>query len=51
MLRRLPFRTLVRSQSAKIPNRLCSALRAEALAQFLCDNGRLLEGGEVVAPR
>jgi hypothetical protein len=43
-----PFRAVVRSQSAKI-SWLSSAHPAEALAQFLCEKSRLLEGGEVVA--
>jgi len=44
-----PFRAVVRSQSAKISSWLCCAHPAEALAQFLCEKSRLLEGGEVVA--
>jgi hypothetical protein len=43
------FRAVVRSPSAKISSWLCSALHVEALAQLLCENSRLLEGGEVVA--
>jgi len=43
------FCAVVRSQSAKISSWLCSAHPAEALAQFLCEKSRLLEGGEVLA--
>jgi hypothetical protein len=45
----LRSRAMVRSQSAKISSRLCSAHPAETLGQLLCEKSRLLEGGEVVA--
>lgn len=42
------FRAVVDQRSANI-SWLRSTHPAEALAQFLCENGRLLEGGEEAA--
>jgi hypothetical protein len=47
MLRhRLSFRAVMRSQSAKISSWRCSPHPAEALALRLCEESRLLEGGD-----
>ncbi|MGC2197648.1 MAG: hypothetical protein WA628_23450, partial [Terriglobales bacterium] len=43
----LPFRAVVRSQSAKISSWLYSANPAEAPAQLLCEKNPLLESDEV----
>jgi hypothetical protein len=41
-----PFRAVMRSQSAKISSWLCSPHPAEPLALRLCEESRLLEGGD-----